>query len=233
MSIKSNPANQNQVSLQQAAAVRVPPDVKISAPNPGPAPRPGINRRFFFDTCRLLLFNGKMTTTQVKGLEAILDHWEREHAAQDDRWLAYILATAYHETDATIAPLEEYGKGAKKTYGKRVKYDGKPYPADLPIYYGRGLVQLTWWDNYKRAGDKLGLDLLRRPELAMQLDTAVRILIEGMLEGWFSGKKLPTYINGKKEDWINARYVVNKLDRANLIKGYALKFYAAISYTTA
>jgi predicted chitinase len=31
-------------------------------------------------------------------------------------------------------------------------------------YYGRGLVQLTWRNNYKKMGDLLGLDLVHHPK---------------------------------------------------------------------
>ena len=37
--------------------------------------------------------------------------------ADDLRWLAYMLATTFHETARTMQPIEEYGKGKGKTYG--------------------------------------------------------------------------------------------------------------------
>jgi putative chitinase len=57
-----------------------------------------INRTFFFDQVRWKHFGGKLSQSQIRGLEAILDIWERDRATQDDRWLAYALATTYHET---------------------------------------------------------------------------------------------------------------------------------------
>ena len=61
---------------------------------------------------------------------------------------AYVLATAYHETAHTMKPVREYGG---ETYLKKKKY----YP-----YVGMGYVQLTWDYNYKKASDKLGVDLV-------------------------------------------------------------------------
>ena len=54
----------------------------------------------------------------------------------DLRWLAYILATDYHETAYTMQPIEEYGKGAGYDYGE-------PDPVTGEIYFGTGLVQLN------------------------------------------------------------------------------------------
>ena len=68
-----------------------------------------INRAFFFDHVRATRFTGKMTNAQVDGLAFILDEWEAHHASQDDRWLAYALGTAYHETAFTMQPVTEFG----------------------------------------------------------------------------------------------------------------------------
>ena len=190
-----------------------------------------INRKFFFDNAKRVLFDGKLSQGQVNGLTAILDEWEAIQERKDDRHLAYMLATTHHETDRTMAPIEEYGKGKKCRYGKRCKMDGKPYTDTPAIFYGRGFVQLTWYENYLKAGKKLGMDMLQKPELALSLPVATKILFAGMKEGWFTGKKLADYFSTTKEDWVNARRIINGLDKAQLIASYGLKYYGSLSHT--
>jgi len=184
-----------------------------------------INRKFFFDYVRGYLFDGKLNQNQVNGLNAIVAEWDRKYAKKDDRWLAYMLATAHHETDRTMQPIEEYGKGKNLDYGKAD-------PATGQIYYGRGFVQLTWKRNYEAMGKKLKTDLVSHPERALELKVATQILFLGMIEGTFTGVRLSNYFNPNKEDWVNARRIINGLDKANLIAAYAKSYYAAISYTT-
>ena len=123
--------------------------------------------------------------------------------------VAYILATAYHETAHTMKPVREYGG---ETYLRSKKY----YP-----YVGMGYVQLTWDYNYKKAGDKLGVDFLKNPKLLLQSKYSVPILVTGMKEGWFTGKKLSDYITLSKSDFKGARRMINGTDKADLIAGYA------------
>lgn len=195
-----------------------------------------INRKFFFDHAKQYLFDGKMTQKQVNGITAILDEWEKNYATKDDRWLAYMLATTHHETDRTMQPIEEYGKGKGKPYGSRLK-EAKDkgnhiaYKDTTEIFYGRGFVQLTWYENYDRIGKKLGKNFLKDAKGVMQLENATKILFIGMIEGWFTGLKLEKYFNTKTNDWKNARRIINGVDDCDLIKGHALKYYAAISYT--
>lgn len=111
-----------------------------------------INHKFFFDHVRTYLFFDKLAQPQVNGLNAILNEWEKNYAKKDDRWLAYMLATTHHETDRTMQPIEEYGKGKGKLYGK-------PDPITGKAYYGRGFVQLTWKSNYEKMGKVLGQTL--------------------------------------------------------------------------
>ncbi len=183
-----------------------------------------INRRFFFDYIRTQLFGGSLRQTQVDGLNAILDYWEAEYARQDDRWLAYILGTTHHETDRTFKGIEEYGKGRGRAYGVTDPQTGH-------AYYGRGFVQLTWRVNYDRMGKFLGIDLVNRPEKALEIRTAAKILVIGMVRGMFTGKKLADYFHARGEDWAQARRIVNGMDKANLIAGYSRAYYAAISHT--
>ena len=191
-----------------------------------------INRKFFFDQARTYLFGGALKQSQVNGMTTILDAWEESWSEKDDRWLAYMLATAHHETDQSMKPIEEYGKGQGRTYGQNLKMDGTRYTNTTNIFYGRGFVQLTWYENYDKAGKKLGQDFIKNPALVMRLDNAGEIMFNGMNEGWFTGKKLSNYFNSTTEDWVSARRIINGLDKANLIEGYGKHYYAAISHTT-
>ncbi len=198
-----------------------------------------INRDFFFSTCRSDLFNGSLNATQIKGLTSLLDYWEGKYANRDDRWLAYVLATAYHEVDRKMKPIHEYGgtayfmrnyditgnPGKARELGNDIKGDGA-------TYHGRGFVQLTDRRNYQDWKNRLGVDLIGNPEKVLALGIATRIIFDGMILGTFTGRKLSQYFNPVTADWVNARRIVNGLDKANLIHGNGLSFYKAISYTT-
>ena len=130
------------------------------------------------------------------------------------RQAAYMLATAKHETAGTFAPIEEYGKGKGLPYGKPDRKTGL-------VYYGRGYVQLTWAKNYQTMGTVLGLPLYTQPELALQYDAAYKIMSHGMTHGSFTGVGLSRYINDQKTDYVNARKIINGIDKSELIAGYA------------
>lgn len=185
-----------------------------------------INRKFFFDHVRVQLHNGTLKTRQVDGMTAILDEWEARHAKQDDRWLAYMLGTTHHETDRTMWPIAEYGKGKNRKYGVPAGPHGQ-------IYYGRGFVQLTWLGNYQTMEAKAGIaGLVANPDLALQLAPATKIMFYGMINGSFTGRKLSRYFDPNTEDWVHARSIINGTDKQQAIADYARRYYAAISYTT-
>ena len=102
-----------------------------------------IDRDKFFDKVRADPFGGNLTQRQVDGLNTLLDVWEIHFRDSDIRWLAYSLATAFHETAQTMEPIPEYGEGTGQPYGEPVGAYGQ-------CYYGRGYVQLTWEENYKK-----------------------------------------------------------------------------------
>ena len=199
-----------------------------------------LNREFFFGYVRQHLFDGRLRVAQVRGLLGILDQWEARYARRDDRWLAYMLATAHHETDRSMQPIREYGGNAyfKSMYditGARPQLaarNGNTTPGDGTRYYGRGFVQLTWKSNYAKAGTALGVDLVADPDLALDLEVATRVMFLGMQRGWFTGRKLADYFNPQRGDWIGARRIINGTDKANLIAAYGQAYYAALSYTT-
>lgn len=178
-----------------------------------------MQRRIFYGHIRKNLFSGRLMQAQVDGLEILLNEWEHRELV-DTRWLAYILATTFHETAHTMQPIAEYGYGRGRSYGK-------PDPQTGQTYYGRGYVQLTWADNYKRFGERLDIDLLNEPDRAMEPQIATRIIFEGMIFGMFTGRKLRRYFK-EESDWYNARTIINRLDRAEKIGRYARAFWHAI-----
>jgi len=177
-----------------------------------------MDRTKFFPRARSTVFRGYMTQPQVDGLNALLDAWDAS-GLTDSRYLAYMLATAYHETAATMQPVPEIGKGRGRAYG--VKVDGK-------VYYGRGYVQLTWRSNYAAMSPIVGADLVSDPDLALKPDIAAKVMFYGMEHGTFTGKKLADYFNVHITDFLNARRIINGMDRAAQIAVYAREFYAAI-----
>lgn len=200
-----------------------------------------INTKFFFAQVRKTLFDGALAQSQVDGLTAILNYWALKHAKKDDRWLAYVLATAFHETDRKMQPIHEYGNASyfEKRYGPPpvgqkpavARELGNSQPGDGARFHGRGYVQLTGRRNYADWGKRLGIDLDGNPDLAVKADVATRILMEGSILGTFTRKKLGDFFSPTKDDWLGARKVINGTDKAANIAGYAKQFYAAISYT--
>jgi hypothetical protein len=67
-------------------------------------------------------------------------------------------------------------------------------------------------------------DMVSDPEHALRPAIAYRIMSVGMTRGLFTGKKLSDYISGSNCDYRNARRIINALDQAALIAGYAEKF---------
>lgn len=129
---------------------------------------------------------------------------------------AYVLATAKWETAHTMKPVREYGG---ETYLRSKSY----YP-----FVGMGYVQLTWERNYEFASKKLGVDFVSNPKLLLEAKYAAPILVLGMKEGWFTGKKLSDYVTLQKSDFVSARRIVNGTDKAGDIAKLAREYDKAL-----
>jgi putative chitinase len=177
-----------------------------------------IDRKRFFETVRHNPFH-EFGQSQVDGIDAIITEWDKEFPTGDRRWLAYMMATVFWETDHTMRPIREYGEGRGKAYG---------HPVNGHVYYGRGYVQLTWIANYEKLGKLLGVNLAGNPDLALNPGIAARIMFAGMTKGLFTGKGLANYFDLGKEDWINARRIINGTDHAVTIAGIAKHMYSGL-----
>lgn len=214
-----------------------------------------LNERFFA-TVRSKLYGSKLSQAQVDGLEAIEAAF-RKHGDGDLRKLAYIMATAHHETGGAFGPKVEnlnYRAGrirevwptrfptvdsavpyannpqklANKVYGGRL---GNYKPNDGWTYRGRAEPMLTGRAAYAKYGKMVGVDLEVNPDLILERNIGASVLVLGMLQG-FTGKPLAKGV----PDYVAARDSINpdKNTRSGnttfgkLIAGYAAVFESAL-----
>jgi len=169
---------------------------------------------------------GPLNSTQRRGLTSLVDRITQDPDVSDIRWASYMLATVKHECANRWQPIGEFGHGQGHPYGIPVKIVDSHGGNHTNIYYGRGYVQLTWDQNYKKMStaifgdDRLWVD----PDEALDPDTAYKIMSYGMRHGSFTGKKLADFISGNNCDYIDARTIINGHDQAPLIAGYAETF---------
>lgn len=162
---------------------------------------------------------GSLNQKQVDNINLIVEFCNRYSLEYNQA--AYVLATAWHETNQTMLPVIEAYWLSEDWRKKNLRY----YP-----WYGRGYVQLTWEYNYRKADQKLGLNgaMLKDPSLAQVPKYAAEILVLGSKEGWFTGKKLSDYIGKVNKDYKQARRVINGLDKAQKIANEAVIFEKAL-----
>lgn len=199
------------------------------------------DRKKFFDGVKARL-DSSLTQEQVDGFNFLLDQIEKETLWSSIPLIAYGLATAWHETNHSMQPVEEgyylavYGKTRVKSFQKTLRY----FP-----FFGRGYVQLTWETkripNYSKATRELraqrselvaafekktgqNFDLVKHPEQALDPLIAFGVMTLGMFEGWFTGKKITDFIHGNVKNYTDARTVINGNDKAGAIAAHAVRF---------
>jgi hypothetical protein len=168
-----------------------------------------IDLAIFFRQVRAKVFCGPMTVGQVQGTEKIIDYWQTKWGKMPLDEFAYLLATVFHETARKMQPVKEMG-------GDRYLRSKKYYP-----YVGVGLIQATW----KRNWDILGI---KSVEDGMQWPSALYAAFYGMDAGIYTGKRLSDFIGHGRRDYVNARRIINGLDKAEEIARIAEAFRSAL-----
>lgn len=185
----------------------------------------------------------------------VFNFFTKEDIRKFKAFISYMLATFKHETGGVrgenlYRPVEEsyfLGIGTEKWKNylrSKTNYRGKRYPqshpyAGVPMFYGRGLPQLTHEDNYEKFTEifkikipGFNLDLVKNPELALDFDLSMAISMEGMLEGRFTGASLKKlwkkYSDNLDTFFYECRTIVNSHDQAVQIAEYATDFYSTL-----
>ena len=179
-----------------------------------------MERKAFYDAVRGDI---NLTTENVVGFEKLLDYMDAHPMPLNDG--AYGLATAFWESAQTMHPVKEAYWLSEDWRRKNLRY----FP-----WYGRGLIQTTWEDNYRRIAVALGLPadtFLNDPDKLLEWKYAIPALFTGMQVGLYTGKSFDDYIDDIDEsdeedlrEFISARRIVNGTDRATQIGKLALVF---------
>jgi putative chitinase len=205
----------------------------------------------FFDDIRPI-FGGKMTQAQVDGVSAIMnatDDLPADHRAyilatafhetgqkmqpvtENLNYSVQGLLSTFSRARISASQADRVGRKSGQAANQQAiantvyggdwgrKNLGNTEAGDGWRYRGRGLVQITGRANYRKFG------IEDTPEVANMLGAAVRILVDGMTKGMFTGRKLSDY---GFMDFAKMRVIVNGNDRASDIAKYADRFYDAI-----
>lgn len=113
------------------------------------------------------------------------------------------LATVRVEVGKQYKPIEEYADGS--AYEGRADL-GNTQAGDGKRYKGRGFIQLTGRSNYTHYGTVLGIDLVNKPELALDVNNSAKILAL-----YFKERGCNVACNA--QDWLKCRKLVNGVNR--------------------
>ena len=108
--------------------------------------------------------------------------------------LAQFLAQCAHET-LNFSKMQEMGNSTYfKNYDikhnpKKAKQLGNTKPGDGQRYMGRGFIQLTGRENYKKVGHALGLPLEQHPEMAEKPEVAAQVSV------WYWKHRVKSKVN--------------------------------------
>ncbi|WP_176762506.1 glycoside hydrolase family 19 protein [Pelagibacterium luteolum] len=178
-------------------------------------------------------------------MEALLDAGQR-YELTNPHHMANVLAQVYHETGTHMLGIKETVMPSHKdknpsdatvidrldrAYAKgQLPWVKTPYWRDG--WFGRGPIMATHKANYEKLGKRIGVDLVKNPNLAMDRNIGASIAMIGMKEGMFTGKKLADYnfpaaIDAPVKS--NPRRIVNGQDGTDAkVAGYHRAFYSAL-----
>lgn len=205
---------------------------------------------------------GPLKESQRDGLMFLLGKIDDDPYVTDLRQIAYILATVKHECSGTWQPIAERGSRQYfiNRYGSQTKVGqvlGNDTPEEGATYSGKGYTQTTGENNSEMLekvlpreypeiiaaweaehGRKFDLTVGDQPgdenDNLTLMDPVIAYINMSvcMRKGLYTGVGLPRYINNEGCDYVKARKVINGLDCAEKIAGYAVKIETMLTQST-
>lgn len=159
-------------------------------------PKPGL----WLDPNKVASLLGSPVENVRKSLPQILKALN-EAGIKDRNAIIAVLATIRTEV-GSFMPIHEYGG---PSYWAR--YNGRSdlgnvRPGDGVRYHGRGFIQLTGRHNYRTYGQRIGVNLEKHPNKALNPKVAAEVLIE-----YFKARGIPDM--ARRGDWYGVRRAVN------------------------
>ena len=202
-----------------------------------------MNKTAFFAALRARtsgVFGTSLSQGQVDGMEAILDAGMHLPLPQ----LAHVLGEVYHETGGGMMPIKETVFRSHKDQNPTdaqviARLDAAWAKKQLPWvqapywrggFFGRGQIQLTHENNYRKFSPLVGVDLVKNPGKALNLPFSAKIAVVGCERGMFTGKRLANFDMPTGYDHLNARRIVNRfvLKQAEAVADASEAFEAAL-----
>ncbi|HET6625076.1 MAG TPA: M15 family metallopeptidase [Nocardioidaceae bacterium] len=139
----------------------------------------------------------------------VIDNWPPieqalvEAGMESAATMVAAVSTVVVEVGTRFRPISEFGDRAYFTRMYEGRSDlGNVEPGDGARFHGRGYIQLTGRANYRAYGQRLGLALENKPELALEPEVAARVLAE-----YFKQRGVDT--KARAGDWEGVRRAVN------------------------
>lgn len=164
----------------------------------------------------------RLTHTQPGAVLQIM-RFIGEYGVSDPRQMAYLLATARHESDLKPDAVEKRAP-ANSPDPKMRELRAMQDKYWRLGYMGKGLPQLTRYENYVKFGRLLGIPLAKNPNLIKKVEVGAEVLVMGMAKGYFTKYKLSDFFTPAcNADWLGARLTINGKP-----KGHVMAYHADI-----